>query len=139
MHEMRHPGFSILLAVLVLLQSVLGPLGTGPIAFCLGGGHTHTPDEVASACDRACDHGEVVGTPVPSEDHDCDCRDVEFTVVSLPATLRVSDDLVLAMPVPVFMFADMVEASEPRLMPRPNEDPGGGVLDAMRRCTRLLL
>ena len=142
---MMHRLVTMLLLVAVSLHGMLGGFG-GPAAFCLGGGHEHAPIEVdVASCELACSHDDAGWpTPVPADGHDdCDCADIELSLIDLLTLSRTAADDLVPAPAPAPLAQLLADAAdvEPQASWRgdPWDDPGGNSRVAVVRTTRLRL
>ncbi len=80
----------------IAVQAVFGGL-QNTVSICLGGGHEH--EEVAAVvehCEFECSHHSTFPTPVTEVDiENCECTDLELTLITLLTTPRSSDDDVI--------------------------------------------
>jgi hypothetical protein len=137
--EMRRQLTAILLLAAITVQAALGAL-PGAVALCLGGGHEHAPTEIVGECELACDHESKLPAPVPAEDHDCDCTDVELSLVELVTTPRDEfspSEMPLA---PVSICLIELSGDAGRTPPRARcADPGARTRIDIIKSTRLLI
>ncbi len=84
---------TIMLLTALTVQAVFGGLQDS-VSICLGGGHEHDVAEVVEHCEMECSHHSEWPTPLSEGDDidDCECTDVELTLVTLLSVPRDSDD-----------------------------------------------
>jgi hypothetical protein len=84
---------TFLLLIAIAVQAVFGGL-QNTVSICLGGGHQHEVVEVVEHCDFECSHHSSWPAPITNETDidNCDCTDIEFSLISLLSTPRDNDD-----------------------------------------------
>lgn len=139
---MNRRSLAILLTVVIAFHAFLGGVGSAAV-FCLGHGHEHASVEL-DRCELACSHDSSWPLPVPADDHDCDCTDIELVISELMTLLRGDDG---SQVVPVAATTPMwgtvvVESGLGRRgppMPLPWFDPGGVQRCAIVASVRLII
>ncbi|MCA9294536.1 MAG: hypothetical protein KDA20_12055 [Phycisphaerales bacterium] len=133
---------AIILLAAVMLQAILGGLGT-VATFCLGGGH-HEHAQVQLDHHGPCDHHHDDLALVDADHdhgHDCGCIDIDLALTELVST-RGRDTAPAIAPAgnePSTLHAYDTRAPD-RPMPRlADEDPGGRQRLAVVSSTRLLI
>ncbi|MBC8203523.1 MAG: hypothetical protein H8E91_06810 [Planctomycetes bacterium] len=87
---------TILILTAITLQGVFGGLQNS-VSICLGGGHEHheyESAEVIEHCEMECSHHNQWPSPIASDVDidDCECTDLELSLITLLSTPRNSDD-----------------------------------------------
>ena len=85
--------WSYLLLTAIAVQAVFGGL-QHTVSICLGGGHRHQVTEVVEHCEFECSHHSSWPAPITNDTdiENCDCTDLEFSLITLLSIPRNSDD-----------------------------------------------
>jgi len=138
--------FSILLALAVVFQSLLGGLGAAG-TICLGGGHEHPAGDITQSCELDCSHASsfmVLPAPVEDNHTSCSCVDIELSVseqLTTPPRLEVNAvPEVLLLPIAQVTLPLVDWGSSPWSSHAPSWfDPGGIQRIADISTTRLIV